>query len=141
VQLLELVVPEVELPKNGGGPRIVHRPPLRELAVEQLNELFRNAALVRLQSKAAQFQARARQAGWEQALWEGLFRALGYKHNIWPMQRLAEFCRGMVRMTRCLKWAAAHTDAEVSVVLPESGLLPIWGAESPSPAASDNEDA
>jgi hypothetical protein len=35
-------------------------------------------------------QARARQAGWEQALWEGLFRALGYKQNIWPMQRLAE---------------------------------------------------
>jgi len=43
-----------------------------------------------LQSKAAQFQSRARQAGWEQALWDGMFRALGYKHNIWPMQRLAE---------------------------------------------------
>ena len=35
-------------------------------------------------------QARAKQAGWEQALWEGLFRGLGYKQNIWPMQRLAE---------------------------------------------------
>ena len=35
-------------------------------------------------------QARARQAGWEQALWEGLFRALGYKQNLWPMQRLGE---------------------------------------------------
>jgi hypothetical protein len=35
-------------------------------------------------------QARARQAGWEQALWEGLFRALGYKQNLWPMQQLAE---------------------------------------------------
>ena len=23
-------------------------------------------------------------------LWEGLFRALGYKHNVWPMQNLAE---------------------------------------------------
>ena len=45
---------------------------------------------MRLQSKAAQFQARARRVGWEQALWEGLFRALGFKHNVWPMQRLAE---------------------------------------------------
>ena len=64
--------------------------PLRELSPEQLGELLRQAAWVRFRSKAAQFQARARQAGWEQALWEGLFRALGYKHNVWPMQRLAE---------------------------------------------------
>ncbi len=64
--------------------------PLRSLSSEQLRELLRQAAGVRLRSKAAQFQARARQAGWEQALWEGLFRALGYKHNVWPMQRLAE---------------------------------------------------
>jgi hypothetical protein len=64
--------------------------PLRELDEEQTNAMLCEAAQVRLQSKAAQFQARARQAGWEQALWEGLFRALGYKHNIWPMQRLAE---------------------------------------------------
>jgi hypothetical protein len=35
-------------------------------------------------------QARARRAGWEQALWEGFFRGLGYKHNVWPMQRLGE---------------------------------------------------
>jgi Protein of unknown function (DUF2851) len=64
--------------------------PLDDLAPEQLGELLRQAALVRLQSKAARLQARARLAGWEQALWEGLFRALGYKQNVWPMQRLAE---------------------------------------------------
>jgi Protein of unknown function (DUF2851) len=64
--------------------------PLRSLTGAQRTELLRQAAQVRLQSKAAQFQARARQAGWEQALWEGLFRALGYKNNVWPMQRLAE---------------------------------------------------
>jgi hypothetical protein len=64
--------------------------PLRELDEAQTNTLLREAAQVRLQSKAAQFQARARQAGWEQSLWEGLFRALGYKHNVWPMHRLAE---------------------------------------------------
>ena len=64
--------------------------PLHGLEPARLTELLRQAALVRLRSKAVQFQARARQAGWEQALWEGLFRALGYKHNAWPMQRLAE---------------------------------------------------
>lgn len=64
--------------------------PLRELDEARLRELLHQAAKVRLHSKAAQFEARAKQAGWEQALWEGLFRALGYKHNIWPMQRLAE---------------------------------------------------
>jgi hypothetical protein len=64
--------------------------PLKDLNDEQLNDLLSQAAFVRFQSKAKQFQARARQAGWEQALWEGLFRALGYKHNMWPMQRLAE---------------------------------------------------
>ena len=64
--------------------------PLRELPAPKLQELMHQAAQVRLQSKAAQFQARARQSGWEQCLWEGLFRALGYKHNVWPMQCLAE---------------------------------------------------
>ncbi|MEY2407719.1 MAG: hypothetical protein QOF48_389 [Verrucomicrobiota bacterium] len=64
--------------------------PLRGFDPERLTKLLQEAALVRFQSKAAQFQARAREAGWEQALWEGLFRALGYKHNVWPMQRLAE---------------------------------------------------
>jgi len=64
--------------------------PLRGLPSEKLAELLRQAALVRLHGKALRLQARARQAGWEQALWEGWLRALGYKHNVWPMQRLAE---------------------------------------------------
>jgi hypothetical protein len=63
---------------------------LRTVAPAQLLDLLHQAAHVRLQSKAAQFQARARRVGWEQSLWEGLFRALGYKHNVWAMQRLAE---------------------------------------------------
>jgi hypothetical protein len=65
------------------------RPPAHRAAA-QLLDLLHQAAHVRLQSKAAQFQARARRVGWEQSLWEGLFRALGFKHNVWPMQRLAE---------------------------------------------------
>jgi hypothetical protein len=64
--------------------------PLRELDEPQLAVLLHQATRVRLEAKAAQFSARARHAGWEQALWEGLFRALGYKHNAWPMQNLAE---------------------------------------------------
>jgi len=64
--------------------------PLRELSGEPLLELLHEAARVRFEAKAAQLQARARHAGWEQALWEGLFRALGYKHNTWPMHCLAE---------------------------------------------------
>ena len=64
--------------------------PLRDLAPEQFRELLHQAARIRLQRKASEFAARARQAGWEQALWEGVFTALGYKHNGWPMRRLAE---------------------------------------------------
>jgi hypothetical protein len=45
---------------------------------------------VRFRSKAGQFRARAKNSGWEQVLWENLFRALGYKHKVWPMQNLAE---------------------------------------------------
>jgi hypothetical protein len=64
--------------------------PLRELPADSLTELLHQAAHVRWEGKALHFQARARQVGWEQALWEGIFRALGYKQNIWPLQRLAE---------------------------------------------------
>src|SRR5207237_3657662 len=99
--------------------------PLRGLAAEQLTALLHEAAQVRLQSKAAQFQARARQAGWEQSLWEGLFRALGYKHNIWPMQRLAELRP---------RWVAGD-DSPLAVqarLFGVSGLLPgdLPGAKS-----------
>ena len=64
--------------------------PLRALAPEKLSELLQQASQIRFRAKAAQFSARARQAGWEQSLWEGLFRALGYQHNSWPMLLLAE---------------------------------------------------
>jgi len=64
--------------------------PLRELSDAARADLLEQAARVRFEARAAHLQARARQAGWEQALWEGLFRALGYKHNAWPMQCLAE---------------------------------------------------
>jgi hypothetical protein len=64
--------------------------PLRELDEMKLAELLKQAARVRFENKAAAILARAKNSGWEQALWENLFRALGYKHNTWPMQNLAE---------------------------------------------------
>lgn len=64
--------------------------PLRELSPDRTADLLQQAALTRLNAKASGFQARARQVGWEQSLWEGLFRALGYKQNVWPMQRIGE---------------------------------------------------
>ncbi len=74
--------------------------PLSELGETRQAELLNQAARVRFENKAAQFRARAKSAGWEQTLWENLFRALGYKHNVWPMQTLAEarpqFCPGAV---------------------------------------------
>ncbi len=64
--------------------------PLGRLSAEALTKLLHEAAEIRFRGKAEQFQAKARQVGWEQSLWEGIFRALGYKHNVWPMHRLAE---------------------------------------------------
>ncbi|HEX9045480.1 MAG TPA: DUF2851 family protein [Verrucomicrobiae bacterium] len=64
--------------------------PLREFSESQLGELLHAAAKVRFENKAKAMLARARHCGWEQVLWEHLFRALGYKHNVWPMQNLAE---------------------------------------------------
>ena len=57
---------------------------------DSLTRLLHQSAQNRWEGKANHFQARARQVGWEQTLWEGLFRALGYKQNVWPMQSLAE---------------------------------------------------
>ena len=104
--------------------------PLRALPAARLSELLQQAALLRLQGKAAQIQARARQAGWEQALWEGLFRALGYKQNAWPMQRLAEvrsrICPPGIA-PRSLRSEAQAASATVSVqarLLGAGALLP-----------------
>lgn len=101
--------------------------PLRGLDGDRLAELLRQAAQVRLAGKAGQFQARARQAGWEQALWEGLFRALGYKHNVWPMQRLGELRP---------RWAAEGGDPLTlqARLLGLSGLLPVELVRSKSGA-------
>ena len=91
--------------------------PLRELDEAKLAEILRQAARVRLESRADQFRIRAKAFGWEQALWEQLFRALGYKHNVWAMQHLAEMKS---------RWAlGAGSVFEFQVrLLGVSGLLP-----------------
>jgi hypothetical protein len=91
--------------------------PLRELNETKLAELLRHAARVRFENKAVQFRSRAKDVGWEQTLWENLFRALGYKHNVWPMQNLAE--------TKS-RWArGANSAFEIQArLLGISGLLP-----------------
>ena len=91
--------------------------PLQTLDKTQLADLLQAAAAVRLQNKAGAILVRARQAGWEQALWENLFRALGYKHNVWPMLTLAESKN---------QWARnANSAFEIQArLLGMSGLLP-----------------
>jgi hypothetical protein len=91
--------------------------PLRDLSDTQVEQLLNEAALVRLQRKAADLHARARQTGWEQALWEGMLRALGYKQNVWPMQRIGEL-RGRL-VTR-----EAPVISTQARLLGVSGLLP-----------------
>lgn len=89
----------------------------RELSPAQREELLQQAALVRLHGKALQLQHRARVAGWEQALWEGMFRALGYKHNSWAMQNLGELRpRLQEGASEALHWQAR--------LLGVGGLLP-----------------
>jgi hypothetical protein len=91
--------------------------PLAALAPEQTAGLLQQAARVRFERKAGEMEARARQAGWEQALWEGLFRGLGYKQNIWPMQRLGE-------LLPRLQNPSASAAAWQARLLGVAGLLP-----------------
>lgn len=95
--VLDAPLADLELWLGGAGQEVLPEDlrgrccvPMRKLSPARVTELLHQAARLRLRSKAAWFQARARQAGWDQALWEGLFRALGYKQNVWPLQRLAE---------------------------------------------------
>ena len=91
--------------------------PLREFSESQLTELLHAAAKVRFENKANAILARAKNSGWEQALWENLFRALGYKNNIWPMLNLAE---AKPRWTR----GTASAFEIQARLLGVSGLLP-----------------
>ena len=92
--------------------------PLQELDPASLSALLTAAAQIRFHNKADAMLARARQAGWEQTLWEQLFRGLGYRHNVWPMLHLAE------TKSRWLAGAASPLEIQ-SRLLGVSGLLPV----------------
>ena len=64
--------------------------PLTDLPTDDVHALLGQAAETRLRAKAGALAAVAARTDWRQALWEGLFTALGYKQNSWPMRRLAE---------------------------------------------------
>src|SRR6185295_3329740 len=95
--------------------------PLRNLTSEARAEILRQASMVRLERKAMELAARARQAGWEQSLREGLFAALGYKHNTWPMRRLAELLPRLLGTEPGRQTATLVLQARLFGV---SGLLP-----------------
>jgi Protein of unknown function (DUF2851) len=101
--------------------------PLSQLNASQTEELLRQAALVRFERKARELETRARQAGWEQALWEGLFRGLGYKQNVWAMQRVAE-------LVPSLREGAGSLVAMQARLLGASGFLPADLPEASKPA-------
>ena len=90
--------------------------PLRELGEARCAEILRAAARVRFENKAQAMLARARHSGWEQALWENLFRGLGYKRNLWPMLNLAE--------SRSRWMRGVDSVFEIQARLPGVGRLP-----------------
>lgn len=81
--------------------------PLGDLGPEKCRALLEEAALTRLEARAAWMTARAREVGWHRVLLEALFRGLGYKQNVWPMQRLAELVGEELGTERSLEgWQA-----------------------------------
>lgn len=94
--------------------------PLKQLDDEVWRDLLGQAALIRLQAKAAHIEARARQVGWEQVLIEMLFRSLGYKQNIWPMQRVGELSQPILEAAGGDRCAATLQ----AMLLGISSLLP-----------------
>ena len=103
--------------------------PLRTVAAEAAAGLLDQAAAWRLERKVAEFTARARHLGWEPVLWEALFSALGYKHNAWPMRRLAELVK------------PAATTGRESIDVLEARLLGLAGwlpVDLPAGAAADH---
>jgi hypothetical protein len=97
--------------------------PLKDLPRGVLNDVIRQAAAHRLRQKAQRIALRARDAGWKQALWEGLFGALGYRHNVWPMRCVAECLRE--RWGNVVNWptmeSPLHWEARLLGI---SGFLP-----------------
>jgi hypothetical protein len=101
--------------------------PLKRLTAGQLDGLLNEAGIVRLEGKAAHFEALARARGWEAALMIGLVSGLGYKRNAWPMRRVAE---AMLLLDRSKARAAEREEMTLALMLGISGFMPHeWSAE------------
>lgn len=105
--------------------------PLRTLPQATVAQVLRQAAETRLLRKAEQIQARAPQAGWDAALWEAMFAALGYKRNVWPMRRLGSL---LSQIAADLKDGPEKSFALQARLLGIGGLLP---AQVPAGSPAD----
>lgn len=93
------------------------RLPLHHLRASEQEALLRQAAEARFQFKADRLSLRAQSVGWDQSLWEYVFRALGYKQNFWPMQHVGEWLPRLHRQTD-------NAHALLAKCLGAAGLLP-----------------
>ena len=90
--------------------------PLRRQPTERVVALLEQAARARLDRKVAELGSRGRSLGWSVVLWEAVFGALGYKHNVWPMRRMAEVVSQAPEGDEVMVWEAR--------LLGLAGLLP-----------------
>jgi hypothetical protein len=94
--------------------------PLEMMTEQERHQLLEAAGGVRLQLKADQLAARARQVGWEQALMEGLFAGLGYKRNAWPMRQIA----GAMANLELPREEGSSEQLRLALMLGIAGLMP-----------------
>lgn len=85
----------------------------------------------RLRCKAERLMARIESDGEDQALYEGLMEALGYKHNRIPCAQLA----------RRVRWAALREEAQGSLEKAYAVLLGVAGLLPSTPASTADPDA
>jgi len=64
--------------------------PLQEMAAEDVAAMMAAAARQRLERKAARLSRLAALHGWDQAIFQEVAAALGYRRNPWPMTLLAQ---------------------------------------------------
>ncbi len=96
---------------------------LRGWSADDIERLLESAGRERLRRKAERIRIRAAMVGADQALWEELMAALGYKHNKTATRKLAQ------RVPRAELVAAAEGDVETAAAIlwGASGLLPEAG--------------
>jgi hypothetical protein len=103
--------------------------PLRDLPAEKLDSLLESAARHRLNRKASRLERVAELHGWDEALFQGLAGALGYRRNKLPMTVLAQ------RLP--LKFLSAHRTEAEALLFGVAGFL---GTRACDQAALDTRE-